>query len=78
MITKAEKFLAIALLIVSAIVGIVGYSFSRASSPPNKIWFDAGGGDVIFDHAYHATLAECWILNTYQGDYSGTDHNIYW
>jgi len=59
MISKAEKFFAIALLIVSVIVGIVGYSFSRTSSPPKKIWFDAKGGDVIFDHAYHATLAEC-------------------
>lgn len=59
MFNTSEKVFAGVLLIVCAIVGIVGYSFPRSSSPPSKVWFDASGGDVIFDHAYHVALAEC-------------------
>lgn len=59
MFNRSEKVFAGVLLIVCAIVGIVGYSFSRPSTPPRKVWFDAAGGDVIFAHAYHASLANC-------------------
>ncbi|MCD6297660.1 MAG: cytochrome c3 family protein [Deltaproteobacteria bacterium] len=60
MFSKAEKLFGGVLLIVCIVVGIAGYSFPRTSSPPSKVWFDASGGDVIFDHAYHVTLAECY------------------
>jgi class III cytochrome C family protein len=60
MFKKAEKTFAGVLLVVCAIVGIVGYSFSKTSTLPSKVWFDSAGGDVIFDHAYHVTLAECY------------------
>ena len=59
MFNKVEKVFAISLLILCAIVGIAGYSSSRTSLPPKKVWFDTAGGDVIFDHAYHGALAEC-------------------
>jgi hypothetical protein len=59
MFNRAEKIFAGAILIVGVVVGIVGYSFTGPSHPPKKIWFDTAGGDVIFDHAYHATLSDC-------------------
>jgi len=60
MFSTTEKIFAGVLLIVCAIVGLAGFSFPRESSPPSKVWFNASGGDVIFDHAYHVTLAECY------------------
>ena len=59
MFNRSEKIFAGVLLILCAIVGIMGYSFSRTSSPPRKVWFDTAGGDVIFAHAYHTSLANC-------------------
>ncbi|UCB48429.1 MAG: cytochrome c3 family protein [Deltaproteobacteria bacterium] len=59
MFNRAEKIFAGAILIVGVVVSIVGYSFTGPSDPPKKIWFDTAGGDVIFDHAYHATLSDC-------------------
>jgi len=60
MFNKTENIFAVILVIACAVVGIVGYSSSHTSSPPKKVWFDAKAGDVIFDHAYHQTLAECY------------------
>jgi hypothetical protein len=59
MFNKAEKIFAVAILIVGVVVSIVGYSFTGPSDPPKKIWFDTAGGDVIFDHAYHASFSDC-------------------
>ena len=59
MFNKAEKILAVAILIVGVIVSIVGYSFTGPSDSPKRIWFEAAGGDVIFDHAYHASFSGC-------------------
>jgi hypothetical protein len=59
MFTKAEKVFAGALVIACAILGIIGYSSPSSSDPPSKIWFDTGGGDVIFDHDYHVSFSEC-------------------
>jgi hypothetical protein len=59
MFNKGEKIFAAALVAACVIVSIVGYSFSGPSSPPNKVWFDSAGGDVILDHAYHVDAAEC-------------------
>jgi hypothetical protein len=60
MFNRTEKTVAGALLVICAIAGIGGYSFPRTPTPPSKVWFDAAGGHVIFDHAYHVTLAECY------------------
>jgi len=74
MFSKTEKLLSGILLIVCAITGIVGYSFSRTSSPPKKVWFDAAGGDVIFDHAYHLFFTECQDCHhDYEGKESDAD-----
>jgi hypothetical protein len=59
MFNKAEKIFAVAILILGVVVSIVGYSFTGPSDPPKKIWFDTTGGDVIFDHAYHASFSDC-------------------
>lgn len=59
MFTKNEKILALTVLILSALLGLGGFALSRTSPSPKKVWFDAAGGNVIFDHAYHVTLAEC-------------------
>jgi len=59
MFNKTEKIFAVAILIIGLAVSIVGYSFTGASGPPKKIWFDTAGGDVIFDHAYHASFSDC-------------------
>ncbi len=59
MFNQIEKFFATALLAVCVIVAIVGYSISGPPLPPNKVWFDAAGGDVIFNHAYHSSFAKC-------------------
>ena len=59
MFNKAEKIFAVAILIVGVVVSIVGYSFTGTSDPPKKIWFDTAGGNVIFDHAYHASFSDC-------------------
>jgi hypothetical protein len=59
MFNQAEKFLALAILIAGVIVSIVGYSFTGASDPPKRIWFDTAGGDVIFDHTYHISFSDC-------------------
>jgi len=59
MFNKTEKIFAVAILIIGLAVSIVGYSFTGASGPPKKIWFDTAGGNVIFDHAYHASFSDC-------------------
>ena len=59
MFSKAEKVFAGALVIACAILGIIGYSSPSSSDPPSKIWFDTGGGDVIFDHDYHVSFSGC-------------------
>ena len=59
MFNKAEKIFALAILILGVVVSIVGYSFTGPSDPPKKIWFDTAGGDVILDHAYHASFSDC-------------------
>ncbi|MFH1481462.1 MAG: cytochrome c3 family protein [Pseudomonadota bacterium] len=59
MFNSAEKIFAGVLLIVSFIVALVGYSFSRTPSPPPRVWLGASGGDIIFDHTYHTELAKC-------------------
>lgn len=59
MFTKAERVFTGVLLSTCAVVGVVGYSLPGPSSLPGKIWLDAVGGDVIFDHAYHGELATC-------------------
>lgn len=76
MFNKAEKLTAGVIFIACAIVGIVGYSSSQSQtpSPLKKIWFDTKGGDVIFDHAYHVTLAECYDCH-HNYDKEATDDN---
>ncbi|MBD3237945.1 MAG: hypothetical protein GF330_14700 [Candidatus Eisenbacteria bacterium] len=59
MFTKAERLFTSILFVVCAVVGLVGFALSQRSDAPDRIWFDAAGGDVIFDHTYHAALAEC-------------------
>lgn len=59
MFTKAEKLFTSILFVVCAVVGLAGFTLSHRSEQPQRIWFAAGGGDVIFDHAYHAALSEC-------------------
>ncbi len=69
MFNKAEKVFAGILLLVCTVVAIVGYSAQSPPGEPDKIWFDASGGDVIFDHAYHVTLAECYDCHhNFEGD----------
>ena len=46
-------------MIVTILAGVLGYSFSGTTPTPKKVWFDSAGGDVIFDHSYHESLAEC-------------------
>jgi len=59
MFSRTEKTFAGILFVVCAAVGITGFALSDRSGLPQRVWFDAAGGDVIFDHAYHASLAEC-------------------
>jgi hypothetical protein len=59
MFTSVEKVFTSVLFVVCAAVGIAGLAFSGGSDPPGKIWLATAGGDVILDHAYHASLAEC-------------------
>jgi hypothetical protein len=59
MFNRGERVFAVVLLIVCVLVSIAGYSAWRKTSPPNRVWFDASAGDVIFDHAYHTTFTEC-------------------
>lgn len=71
MFTKAEKVFAGVLLLVCVSLAIVGYSASPTSSPPEKVWFDAGGGDVIFEHTYHTSFSDCQDCHH---DYSETEN----
>jgi hypothetical protein len=59
MFTKAEKYFSGVLLIICAGLAIIGYAATGTSSPPKRVWFDAAGGDVVFDHTYHAAFAAC-------------------
>jgi hypothetical protein len=59
MFNRKEKVLALTVLVVFALVGLGGYSLSQTPAAPKKVWFETKGGHVIFDHAYHLTLAEC-------------------
>jgi len=59
MFTKAEKIFSLILIVVSAAVGILGYAAPGPSTPPKRVWLDAAGGDVIFDHSYHAAFSAC-------------------
>ncbi|MFH1242396.1 MAG: cytochrome c3 family protein [Pseudomonadota bacterium] len=59
MFNRNEKIFTIALLAVCVALAALGFSSSATLSPPKKVWFDSAGGDVIFDHAYHAAFVNC-------------------
>jgi hypothetical protein len=54
-----EKVIAVVLVVLCALVGIIGYSFSKPTVQPKKVWLEAPAGDVIFDHHYHTEFADC-------------------
>ena len=51
------KRFALALIIVLAIIGIIGYSI-KSSGSPIKVLFKTKGGIVIFDHRIHSSKNE--------------------
>lgn len=59
MFTKAEKTFSWILMVAAAAAGIMGYAAPGPSEPPKRVWLGAAGGDVIFDHAYHAGFTPC-------------------
>lgn len=58
MFNRVDRTLAAA-LVAACILAVLVYAFTRDKEPPAKVWFDAQGGDLIFDHAFHASMVEC-------------------
>jgi hypothetical protein len=58
MFNRADRTLA-AVLVAACILAVFVYVFARDEGPPPKVWFDAQGGDLIFDHAFHASMVDC-------------------
>lgn len=58
MLTRTDHALAIALAVACAAAVVYAY-WPRPAEPPSKVWFDAEGGDLIFDHAFHASMIGC-------------------
>jgi class III cytochrome C family protein len=55
----SERAFITTLLVVSLVLGVIGYIAAGQSTEPRKVWFDAGGGDLVFDHAFHVSMSEC-------------------
>jgi hypothetical protein len=59
MFSSIERWTVGSILAAGIVAGIVGYAGIGSASAPAKVWFDAAGGDVIFDHEFHTGVAAC-------------------
>ncbi|MDD5719028.1 MAG: cytochrome c3 family protein [Candidatus Krumholzibacteria bacterium] len=58
MFNRTERAIA-AVVLAACAAAVVVSIWPQPTEPPAKIWFAAQGGDLIFDHAFHATMVEC-------------------
>lgn len=62
---KLKQSVPIALILILALIGIIGYSTEK-NAAPLRVWFKTKGGDVVYSHETHVQdygLDDCRVCH---------------